>query len=92
MTLLALFLSVAGFAALAFAMDRHHLAWTGARPAKTQKRLLQAAGALALALSLVTSVGAFGSAYGPIVWLGLLTGGAAPVLLVLAYAPTRRKP
>lgn len=92
MTLLALLFSLAGFAALALAMDRHHQARTGARPARPRKRLLQAAGALALTLSLTATIAGFGLAYGPIVWLGLLTAGAAPVLLALTYAPARRKP
>lgn len=92
MTLLALLFSLAGFSALALAMDRHHHARIGARPARLRKRLLQVAGSLALALSLAASVADFGPAYGPIVWLGLLTAGAAPVLLALTYAPPRRKP
>jgi hypothetical protein len=92
MTLLTLLLSLAGFAALAFAMDRHHLAMTRARPAKTRKRLLQLAGSLALILALATSVVAWGPAYGPIYWLGFLTAGAGPVLLALTYANPRRKP
>lgn len=92
MTLLVLLLSLAGFAALALAMDRHHHARTGARPVKSRKRLLQLAGSLALILSFAASVAAWGWAYGPIYWLGLLTAGAAPVLLALTYAPPRRKP
>ena len=92
MTLLALILCLAGFAALAFAMDRHHHAVTHVRPAKPRKRLLQLAGSLALILALVVSIAAWGPAYGPIYWLGFLTAGAAPVLLALTYAPLRRKP
>jgi hypothetical protein len=91
MTLLALLLSLAGFAALAFAMDRHHHAFANARPAKTRKRWLQLAGTLALSLALVVSIIAWGPAYGPIYWLGFLTAGAAPVLLALTYATPRRK-
>jgi hypothetical protein len=46
---------------------------------------------LTLTLSFATSISAWGWAYGPIYWLGLLTAGAAPVLLALTYAPSRRK-
>nr|WP_295107890.1 DUF3325 domain-containing protein [uncultured Caulobacter sp.] len=92
MTLLALLLSLAGFTALALAMDRHHHTATGARPAKRRKRLLQLAGILALTLAFVVAIAAWGWAYGPIYWLGLLTAGAAPALLALTYAPPRRKP
>jgi len=91
MTLLALLLCLTGFAALALAMDRHHHALVGVRPAKARKRWLQLAGTLVLILALVVSITAWGPAYGPIYWLGLLTAGAAPVLLALTYAP-RRKP
>lgn len=92
MTLLVLLLSLAGFAALALAMDRHHHAVTHIRPAKRRKRLLQMTGSLALILALVVSIATWGAAYGPIYWLGFLTAGAAPVLLALTYAPPRRKP
>lgn len=96
MIVLALLLSLVGFAILALAMDRHHQAVHRARPDKRLKRLMQLGGAVALTLSLVASVLAWGPAYGPIGWLGVLSAGAAPVLLVLTYAPhrlaIRRKP
>lgn len=96
MIVLALLFSLAGFATLALAMDRHHQAVHRTRPAKRRKRLMQLGGSAALVLSLITSVLAWGLAYGAIGWLGMLSAGAAPVLLVLTYAPhrlaIRRKP
>lgn len=96
MIVLALLLSLVGFATLALAMDRHHQAVHRTRPTKTRKRLMQLGGSAALSLSLVASLVAWGPAYGWIGWLGVLSAGAAPVLLVLTYAPDRlairRKP
>ncbi|WP_184717812.1 DUF3325 domain-containing protein [Caulobacter sp.] len=96
MIVLALLLSLVGFATLALAMDRHHQAVHRTRPDKRRKHLMQLGGATALTLSLVASVVAWGPAYGVIGWLGVLSAGAAPVLLILTYAPhrlaIRRKP
>jgi hypothetical protein len=96
MIVLALLFSLAGFAALALAMDRHHQAVHRTRPNRRRKRLMQLGGAAALILSLAASIVAWGPVYGGVGWLGVLTAGAAPVLLALTYAPhrlaIRRKP
>ncbi|MGO1068911.1 DUF3325 domain-containing protein [Lysobacter sp. CA199] len=88
--MLALLLCVAGFAALASAMDRHRSVLT-TRPLRPRLRTaLRAAGALALASALLPCIAAWGPAQGAVGWFGALSAGAAVVLLTLRYAPSRR--
>lgn len=92
MILLSALLSLAGFFALCLAMDRHHLALLGTKPASGRRWALRGLCALELAASALAAVRAWGPANGVIGWLGLLTLGAAFVLLILTYRPTRSPP
>lgn len=89
MIALALLLCVAGFAALALAMERHRAVLTP-RPLHAGLRIaLRIAGALALAGAALPCISAWGAAQGAVGWFGALSAGAAVVLLVLRYAPSR---
>jgi hypothetical protein len=92
MILLSALLSLAGFFALCLAMDRHHLALLGATPASGRRWALRGLGVLELAASALAAIRAWGPVNGVIGWLGLLTLGAAIVLLILTYRPARPPP
>jgi hypothetical protein len=88
MTLLALTLAYAGFTALALAMHRHHEEVFGSRriPA-LRRRGLRVAGWALLAASFPAAVAGWGWTMGPVLWCGLLTAAAAPLVLLLPVAP-----
>lgn len=81
-------LALAGMAALALAIDRHHEQLTGAR-AQPRRRaaLLQLLGVLLLAAAAVPCVQAWGASVGPLAWLGCLSAGALAVAWGLSWAP-----
>ena len=90
MALLALLLSLAGSASLALAMDRHHRQWRGRPLGDGAGRRLRLVGALGLALSYGCIVADMGWALGSIAWFGLLSLGAAAVLLRLSGIESAR--
>jgi len=81
--------AVAGFMALALAMDRHHRDSRGRAPAPRQAAALRGLGACALLLSLLASLARQGAAQGWVLWCGVLTAAALAVVLLLSYAPRR---
>ncbi len=92
MTVLALLLSLFGFACLSLAMERHHRDVFGPAPAPARRRRLRLLGWVALSAAVACSISAWGIAYGVIAGCGILAAGAAPPLLWLSYrtAPTAR--
>lgn len=88
MTLLAICLAYAGFAALCLAMERHHREVFGSRRIPPRRRLaLRLAGWVLLAASFPACVAGWGWAFGPVAWCGVLTAAALPVVLLLPYRP-----
>ncbi len=85
--LLAFALSLAGFAALSLAMDRHHRQVWHRAPSRGLRLLLRAAGTLALAASLAACIAQSGAGVGVVAWFGLLSAAAAVVALLLAHRP-----
>lgn len=87
--LAALVLSLAGFAALALSLERHHadIHGRGSTPSRGAVARLRLAGALALALAWGLHVAAQGGPLGTVSWLGTLTASAIAVALGLSYAP-----
>ena len=81
--------SLAAWAALALAMDRHHeAALSRGLPPARGRRLRWLAGGLLLA-ALAHAVAVQGTAFGPLSWAaGVVTSGLATVLL-LTWWPTR---
>ncbi|MDE1174268.1 MAG: DUF3325 domain-containing protein [Parvibaculaceae bacterium] len=84
---LSLSLSYAGFAALAFSMQRHHRQLRSRAPTRGQALGLKMAGWSALAASFVVSILAWGSVIGPVAGFGVLSGGALGFTLLLAFRP-----
>lgn len=92
MILISALLSLAGFFALCLAMDRHHLALFGAKPTPGRRWRLRGLGGLDLVASAAAAIRGWGLTNGIVGWLGLLTLGAAIVLLTLTYRPARSPP
>lgn len=81
-------LTLAGFAALALAIDRHHQQVCGRAALRRRRRAaLRAAGVLGLGLALAGSVALAGAATGIVLWTGLLSAAALALILVLSYRP-----
>ncbi|WP_341910335.1 DUF3325 domain-containing protein [Ferrovibrio terrae] len=80
MMLLATFCALAGFAALCFAMPRHHRQLWETAPGRRRQIMLRFGGSLMLALSFLLCGSIWDWKIGPVAWLGLLT--ATGLLLV----------
>ncbi|SOZ09396.1 DUF3325 domain-containing protein [Cupriavidus taiwanensis] len=82
-------LSLAGFAALALSLERHHadIHGRGSMPARGAVARLRLAGAVALALAWALHVAAQGGPLGTVAWVGTLTASAIAVALGLSYVP-----
>lgn len=89
---LAALLSLAGFFALCLSMDRHHVALLGAEPSPGRRWRLRGFGVLGLTASAAAAIRGWGLTNGIVGWLGLLTLGAAIVLLTLTYRTARSPP
>ncbi len=75
-------LALAGMAALALAIDRHH-----GQLSRRRAVLLQVAGVLLLAAAVVPCVQAWGGTVGTVAWLGCLSAGALAVTWGLSVSP-----
>lgn len=85
---LALALSFAGMAALAFAMERHYEQLTGRYEiSAAQCCLLRSVGAAALVMAIFPCVAAWGSTVGVVAWLGWISVAALAVVWLLSIAP-----
>lgn len=82
-----LLLGFSGFAALALSLDRHHRAVFRTPVPRRRVGGLRAAGWSGLALSFAASVASAGWNFGPVQWVGALTGSALAVVAVIAYRP-----
>ncbi|MFC3443675.1 DUF3325 domain-containing protein [Sphingobium rhizovicinum] len=83
----ALLACFAGFAALAFAMDKHHRDMTGALPKGRRLTAHKAAGWSAIGLAALPLMLRFGPGVGLTFWLGMLTLAALLTILGLTYHP-----
>ncbi len=80
--------ALGGFAALSLAMDRHFEDGFGRGQSVGRWRAwLRAAGALGLAVSLLACLAAQGTSQGWVLYFGVLTAAALPLVLVLTYVP-----
>lgn len=84
---LGLLLGFSGFSALALSLDRHHRAAFRTPVPKRRVGGLRAAGWAGLALSFAAAVAAGGWDFGPVQWVGSLTGSALLVVALMAYRP-----
>lgn len=82
--LLALLGVVAGMAALALGMERHHRQVFGRAPGAGRRLLLRGGGWLLLALALLPCALGWGATMGIVLWTGLLSVGVLVTALALA--------
>ena len=83
----ALLACFAGFAVIAFTMDKHHRDITGALPQGRALAPYKAAGWTAIGLAALPLILRFGIGVGLTFWLGVLTLAALCVALSLTYRP-----
>ncbi|MEE7494396.1 DUF3325 domain-containing protein [Methylobacterium oryzae CBMB20] len=86
--ILSLLLSFSGFAALALSLDRHHRAAYRMGVPRARVGSLRMAGWCGLGLSFAASIAAAGWDFGPVQWIGSLTGAALAVVAIIAFRPT----
>jgi hypothetical protein len=84
---LSLALSFPGFAALALSLDRHHRAVFRTPAPRRRVAGLRAAGWSGLGLSFAAAIAAAGWSFGPVQWIGSLTGAALAVVTLITYRP-----
>ncbi|BCD84264.1 hypothetical protein PSm6_06710 [Pseudomonas solani] len=82
-----LWLAYGGMLALCMGMERHFKQVWQRLPAPLLRRGLRVGGWLALGLSLVASVAAWGWAMGPVGWFGMLSLAGFGLVLLLPYQP-----
>lgn len=88
MTIFAIALAYAGFAALCLAMERHHGEVFGTRRIPPRRSIaLRLSGWALLAVSFPTCIADWGWAFGSVAWCGVLTAAALPIVLLLPYRP-----
>jgi len=84
---LSICLSFSSFAALALSLDRHHRAVFRVPAPRNRTRGLRVAGWCGLAVAFAASVACSGWNFGPVQWIGGLTGAALLVVAVMSYRP-----
>ncbi len=80
-------LAFAGMAALCLSMDRHYAAAFLVKPRRSTALALRLSGWGALALCFGLAVLLEGWNFGPVQWIGALTGAALLVVALLSYRP-----
>ncbi|GJE61666.1 DUF3325 domain-containing protein [Methylobacterium trifolii] len=85
-------LCFSGLAALALSLDRHHRDAFLRRVPPGRARSLRAAGWAGIGLSLAAAIALEGWNFGPVQWIGALTGGALLVVAFLSYRPGWLRP
>ncbi len=83
--LLAVVLSLSGFAALALSMKRHQRDLIGRALSERERVLARSAGALAIAASLAVAMAGFGPGLGAIAWFGHMSLAAWIVVTALCW-------
>jgi hypothetical protein len=84
--ILAALLAWVGMSSLCAGLERHFKQLWQRAPSVLTLRTLRAAGWMALAASLATSVAAWGWAMGPVGWFGLVSMAGLAISLLLPYA------
>lgn len=80
-------LSFAALAALCLSLNRHHADIFGTKPSGRRVVLLRILGWAGLVLGLVVAGEAEGWGFGPVQWIGALSGAGAGLVLLLSYRP-----
>ena len=79
--------TLAGLAALCFAMDRHYRQLRNRMPQRTVQAVLRIAGVASLVLASVACGAEWGWAMGLVAWFGMATVSGLVVALLLPWAP-----
>jgi hypothetical protein len=85
-------LSFAGLAALCLSMDRHHRAIAGRAQERARARILRLCGWAAIAASFAAAIVTSDWNFGPVQWIGSLTGAALLVVGLVSYRPRWIRP
>ncbi|SFL38640.1 DUF3325 domain-containing protein [Methylorubrum salsuginis] len=85
--LLNLGLSFAALSALCLSLDRHHKDILRSKPGRSRIVLLRALGWTGLGLCLLIAGEAEGWDFGPVQWIGTLTGAGLALVLLVSYRP-----
>ncbi len=85
--ILTIALSFSGLAALCLAMDRHHRAILRVPPSRLRARTLRVTGWAGLAASFAAAILTADWNFGPVQWLGSLTGAALILVGLVSYRP-----
>lgn len=85
-------LCFSGMAALALSLDRHRRDAVLSRVPPGRTRFLRLAGWSAIGLSLASAIALEGWNFGPVQWIGALTGAALVVVALLSYRPRWLRP
>lgn len=85
-------LCFSGLSALALSLDRHHRDAFLIRIPPARARALRLAGWAGLCLSLALATMLEGWNFGPLQWVGALTGAALLVVAILSYRPGWLRP
>lgn len=80
-------LSFSGLAALCLAMDRHHRAIFLGAPSRLRRRALRWTGWAGILASFAAAVITSDWNFGPVQWLGSLTGAALVLVGLVSYRP-----
>lgn len=86
--LLAALCSYLGFALIALSQERHWEHVTGRAEAPARPRLSVALGTVLLFIALLLSIRSQGASFGSLLWVMLVSAGAAAVSLTLSWRPT----
>ncbi|MFC7662340.1 DUF3325 domain-containing protein [Methylorubrum suomiense] len=85
--LLNLSLCFAALTALCLSLNRHHTEVFQSKPSARRILLLRVLGWTGIGLSLTVAGVAEGWNFGPVQWIGTLTGAAVALVLLLSYRP-----
>lgn len=85
--MLNLSLGFAALSALCLSLNRHHGEIVRAKPGRRRILLLRAVGWAGIGLSLLVAGEAEGWGFGPVQWIGTLTGAGLGLVLLLSYRP-----
>lgn len=77
----------AALSALCLSLDRHHREVFRSKPGPRRVVLLRTAGWVGLGLSLLLTGHVEGWSFGPVQWIGALTGAGLALVLLLSYRP-----
>ena len=87
MTILCLLCAIGSFALFGLATDPHYQKRFGKRLTPEPKRRLRSLAWAGVGLCLAIAITAQGTIYGPVLWLGALSFGAATAFLILNLSP-----